>query len=391
MSQPLGYGLLGAGAFGSFCLEQYQTLPTIRPVAVCDTNAAAADALARQFGLKAYHDFAAMLADPAVGIVHLATPPFTHAALVQQAVAAGKHVLCEKPLALSPDEGRRMIEAAKAADRVLAVNLIMRYDPLNRVVDAIVKEKLLGEVIAGNLLNLARDNQLSPAHWFWDQAKSGGIFVEHAVHFFDLFEMWLGEGEVMSAIQSTRPGNVAVAEQVRCTTRHRNANGSKGNGGGVLVEQYHGFHQPQQLDRQELRLICERGDLLLRGWLSESIEIDALLDRPRADRLAELMSGLSTSVSFTAIEANTITARHKTWPADARYRIAGRLSTDKQALYGQVIRDLMADQVAYANDREHIRTITEANGLRSLEVAAMAAALTLASSPGHPGNDASTL
>ena len=370
MSDPLGYGLLGAGAFGSFCLQQYHSLDTIRPVAVCDTNTAAADELAGKFGIKAYHDFAAMLADPAVGIVHLATPPFTHAALVEQAVAAGKHVLCEKPLALSAEDGRRMIAAAKAKDRVLAVNLIMRYDPLNRVVDAIVKEKLLGDVIAGGLLNLARDNQLSPTHWFWDKSKSGGIFVEHAVHFFDLFEMWLGPGEVRSAVESTRPGNSKVAEQVRCVTEH-----PTDGGGGVLVEQYHGFHQPQLLDRQELRLICERGDLLIRGWLSESIEIDALLDAPRVARLQELTRGLNTSLSSTAIADSKITARHKTWPADGRYRLTAKLTIDKPTLYGQVIRDLMADQVAYAADRSHRRTITEANGLRSLEVAAKAAML----------------
>jgi predicted dehydrogenase len=360
---PLGYGLLGAGAFGSFCLQQYQTLPTIKPVAVADTNAAAADALAKQFGLTAYHDFAAMLADPAVHIVHLATPPFTHADLVKQAVAAGKHVLCEKPLAIDADDGRAMIAAAEAADRVLAVNLIMRYDPLNRAVDAIVKEKLLGDVIAGNLLNLARDNQLSPTHWFWDKSKSGGIFVEHAVHFFDLFELWLGPGEVQSAVASTRPGNDAVEEQVRCVTRHPS---------GVLVEQYHGFHQPQLLDRQELRLICERGDILLRGWLSETIEIDALLDRPRVERLQSLLADYSLSVSSSSIPEPTITARHRTWPAEGRYKFSGRLPMDKPTLYGQVIRDLMADQVTYAEDRKHVRAITEANGLRSLEIAAAA-------------------
>ena len=375
MASPLGYGLLGAGAFGSFCLQQYQSLDSIKAVAVCDTNAPAADKLAADFGIKAYHDFAAMLADPAVDVVHLATPPFTHAALVKQAVAAKKHVLCEKPLALSPEDGRAMIDAANAADRVLAVNLIMRYDPLNQVVDTIVKEKLLGEVIAGNLLNLARDNQLSPTHWFWDRSKSGGIFVEHAVHFFDLFEMWLGPGEVQSAISSTRPGNDAIEEQVRCVTRHRNPT----NGDGVLVEQYHGFHQPQLLDRQELRLICERGDILLRGWLTESIEIDALLTREQVERIQSLLSGYSVGVSSISIPEPAITARHKTWNADGRYRITGRVPMEKPALYGQVIRDLMADQVAYANDRGHVRTITEANGLRSLDIAANAARMAASS------------
>ena len=366
MTQPLGYGLLGAGAFGSFCLQQYQTLDAIRPVAVASRTAASADKLAGQFGLKAYHDLADMLADPDVQIVQLATPPSTHAALAEQALAAGKHVLCEKPLALSPDDGRRMVEAARAANRVLVANLIMRYDPMNRAVAAILKEKLLGEPIVGSLLNLAGDTPLTPDHWFWDKARSGGIFVEHAVHFFDLFEMWLGPGEVQTAVTSTRPGSPQIEEQVRCVTRHPD---------GVLVEQYHGFHQSPLLDRQEVRLVCERGDVLLRGWLTESIEIDALLERRQAERIQELLAEFNLGTSSTSIEENTITARHKTWHADGRYRIRATLRVDKQTLYGQVVRDLLADQVAYINDRSHVRTITEANGLRSVEVAARAAAL----------------
>ncbi|MGN6725967.1 MAG: Gfo/Idh/MocA family protein [Tepidisphaeraceae bacterium] len=366
MANPLGYALVGAGSFGNFCLQQYRTLPAIRCVGVFDFNADATRKTAGDFSIKAYDSMESLLADPEVQLLHLATPPYTHAELAATALRAGKHVLCEKPLALTVDDGRRMIELARERDRVLAVNLIMRYDPLNRIVDEILKQKLLGEVIAGGLLNLARDNQLSPKHWFWDPAKSGGIFVEHAVHFFDLFEMWLGPGQVRTAIQSTRPGNAEIVEQVRCVTEYA---------GGVLVEQYHGFHQPEQMDRQELRIICERGDLLLRGWLTESIEIDALLTSTQVDRIKELVAGYSTSIASTSSADRTIAARHKMWDADGRYRIGARLPFSKLELYGNVIRDLMADQAAYANDASHPRVITEANGLRSLELAARATEL----------------
>ncbi|MDQ3622442.1 MAG: Gfo/Idh/MocA family oxidoreductase [Verrucomicrobiota bacterium] len=73
-----------------------------------------------------------------------------------------------------------------------------------------------------------------PRHWFWDREKSGGIFIEHGVHFFDLFEWWLGPGKVLAAQQVQRPGS-ALIEHVSCTVLYRDS---------ALVQFYHGFHQP---------------------------------------------------------------------------------------------------------------------------------------------------
>jgi hypothetical protein len=157
---------------------------------------------------------------------------------------------------------------------------------------------------------------------------------------------------------------------VRCTTRHTPSPGHT-----VLIEQYHGFHQSERMDRQELRLVCERGDLLLRGWLSESIEIDALLDAAGAERLKTMLAdyGVSTSSqTFGGQSPESIEARHKAWAAEGRYKITAKLPYPKPQLYGNVIRDLLADQIAYIHDRSHARAITELNGLRSLETARQA-------------------
>ncbi|HEX8341992.1 MAG TPA: Gfo/Idh/MocA family oxidoreductase [Tepidisphaeraceae bacterium] len=363
----LGYALVGCGSFGNFCLQQYRTLGAVQLIGVYDESPALAKKTADAFGLRQYGSYDDVLADPAVDLIHLATPPFTHAVLAIPALTAGKHLLCEKPLAVDGDDATRMLAAARTADRVLAVNLVMRYDPINRVVKQILDEKILGEPIAGSMLNLARDNQLAPGHWFWDTQKSGGIFIEHVVHFFDLFEMWLGPAEVLSAYNGRRPGNDKIIEQVRCLTRHTPSPGHT-----VLIEQYHGFHQSEKMDRQELRLVCERGDLLLRGWLSESIEIDALLDANGVARLKALLGDYGVSLSSQGFGDETIEARHKSWAAEGRYKIAAKLPYPKPQLYGNVIRDLLADQAAYVADRSHVRAITELNGLRSLETARQA-------------------
>ena len=92
MANPLGYALVGAGSFGNFCLQQYRTLPAIRCVGVFDFNADATRKTAGDFSIKAYDSMESLLADPDVQLLHLATPPYTHAELAatEREIAAGE-------------------------------------------------------------------------------------------------------------------------------------------------------------------------------------------------------------------------------------------------------------------------------------------------------------
>ncbi len=367
MPRPIGYALVGAGAFGEFCVEQYRMLDEVEIRLVCDQDETAARKVAEPYALPVTTRLDDVLGDPAIELVHLATPPFTHRELAERCLRAGKHVLCEKPLATRLDDAANLIDLARRCDRLLAVNLIMRYDPINHAVGAIVNEKLLGEVIAGSLVNLASDHKLDKSHWFWNVEKSGGIFIEHGVHFFDLLEMWLGPAAIHSAQQRFRPGAEGkIIEHVRCTAEH---------GDGILVDHYHGFHQAEPMDRQELRLICERGDIRIRGWLAESLEIDALLEDEQLVRLESHVGGLQTGVSKELHEQEWFKARHKLWRADSRARVRASVPMKKPALYSQCLRDLLVDQLRWIHDHAHVRRITEENGLTSLRPAVAATRL----------------
>jgi len=373
---PLGYGLVGAGLFGRFCLEQYRSISDLRLVAVADVNAAACAELGALFGIRTVSDPAALLALSDVDIVHIATPPFTHSDLVLAALAAGKHVLCEKPLATGPAAARALAEAAREAGRVLAVNLIMRYNPVCALVKQIIDERLLGEPLHGYFENYAKDEPLPPEHWFWQREKSGGIFVEHSVHFFDLFEWWLGEGRVVAAQAADRPGT-ELEEHVRCTVMH----------GNVMVDLYHGFHQTARMDRQELRLVFERGDLRLEEWVPTRLCVDAIVDDATIERLRGLIPNAREQVlaRYEGSERECI-GRHKRWEADARVRIAGDPGMPKMELYAHVLKGLMQDQLAAIRDPSHERRITERNGVRSVEVAAEARRLAGISRKSEVGN-----
>src|SRR5207244_5056296 len=118
--------------------------------------------------------------------------------------------------------------------------------------------------------------------------KSGGIFIEHGVHFFDLFAGWLGPGRVEAAQKGVRPGSSPpVEEHVHCTVRY---------GSTALVNFYHGFHQTGRMDRQELRLVFERGDVTLFDWVPTRGRIHAAVDERQTRELCELFPGARLDV-----------------------------------------------------------------------------------------------
>jgi predicted dehydrogenase len=370
---PFGYGLIGAGSFGQFCLEQYRQMNDVKIIAIADANRDAAAEAAEKQGVEAA-GVDEMLARDDVDLVHIATPPFTHRDLAVRALQHGKHVLCEKPLAVTADDAEAMIAEAGRAKRLLAVNLIMRYNPICEAVRLVMSERLLGQPLHGFFENYAKDEQLSPDHWFWDRGKSGGIFVEHGVHFFDLFESWLGRGEVVAAQQVTRPGKGFV-EQVQATIRY-----TAGDGGSVYVNHYHGFTQTQRMDRQEMRVLCERGSIRLHEWVPTSLEIDAMLPRDAVDRLLEVLPDARIVAEDTFEgDARKVLARHKRYEADGRYKITATSGMDKPSLYGHVVRALLTDQIAVTRDATHQRRISETNGYESLLTAIRAQALADAS------------
>ena len=170
-----------------------------------------------------------------------------------------------------------LLDVAHSRDTVLVANLLQRYNPLADAVKNLIDAQTLGALRHGYFENYASDESLGSQHWFWDRERSGGIFVEHGVHFFDLFAAWLGQGEVLSA-QSSLRRNTDMEDQVQCSVQYRD---------GVLVNFYHGFHQFGQMDRQELRLVFELGDVTLYGWIPTVMRLQAVVSDASRQQLAE--------------------------------------------------------------------------------------------------------
>ena len=366
LPETLRIGALGAGGFGLFALQQFLQIPGVQLKGIAGTHREAALAMAKRFGVTDLVDADALLDNPDIDLIYIATPPFLHFSQAKAALLAGKHVLCEKPLAMSVAQADELLALARERDLLCIANLMQRYNPLAHAVARLVESRLLGECLHGWFENYASDEGLREDHWFWDPRKSGGIFIEHGVHFFDLFEGWLGPGEVVAAQRSLRPGS-DVEDTVQCTVRHAS---------GPLVNFHHSFTQPSRIDRQEFRLLFERGDITLEEWVPVRARLRAVVNEEQTRMLVELFPGARLDVLKTWGGPNRVArGRFKELDLSQHIELHYDLGADKSRRYCELLRDLFTDQLAWLRDRAHVRKITERNGRDSLLMAEAATRL----------------
>jgi predicted dehydrogenase len=355
----IGLGVIGCGGFGLFALQQFTQVPGIRLAGMAATARPAAIAAAKRFGLEDLEQIDKLIARPEVDLIYIATPPFLHFEQARQALEAGKHVICEKPLALTPDEADVLIAIAQKKQRLLVANLMQRYNPLFDIIRQLIDEKLLGDLLHGYFENYASDENLPAEHWFWDPSKSGGIFIEHGVHFFDMFAGWLGTGEVVASQASCRPGT-QIEDQVQCTVRY----------GGALVNFYHGFHQAGRLDRQELRLVFEQGDVLLTGWVPTYARVHAIADEETMRAIDALFADARIDVlSAYGPKDRRCVGHGREYDVYQQFELQWGEGRQKSRVYCELLRAFMTDQAAWIRDPTHVRKTTERNGRDSVAMA----------------------
>lgn len=358
MTQELHIGIVGAGSFAAFAANAFLQVPDVRIIAVADPNAKAVKELAQQLRAKNYSSYQELLLDDAIELVYIATPPYLHFEISKNALLAGKHVICEKPAALKISDAESLKAMAEERGLLYVVNLMQRYNPIYHAAKNIIEEKILGEFLHGYFENYASDENLDKQHWFWDEAKSGGIFIEHAVHFFDMFAGWFGHGQVVNAIQLRRPGIKSIYDRVQATVRYKTG----------LVNFYHGFDQPKILDRQEMRLVFEKGDITLYEWVPVKIKLHGLVSKDALSRIEELLATCSVVKHDGQERQKKARGRFSEIIFDAHVTIEHGNSKEKQTRYQQMLTGMLQDQWAWVQDRKHVRVIDDSNAVESLRI-----------------------
>ena len=162
----IGAAVVGTGFIGVVHVEALRRLG-VQVLGVVGSSRERAAARSRELGLPpAYESFGAMLEDPLVEVVHIASPNYLHLEHARAALQAGKHVVCEKPLATTSAQSAELLELAERSGRVHAVNFNIRFYPTNQHVLGMVKSGELGDVrlISGHYL---QDWLLLDTDWNW--------------------------------------------------------------------------------------------------------------------------------------------------------------------------------------------------------------------------------
>ena len=386
LGRVLGLGIVGAGRFATFLADATADLPGVSVAMVADQNTDRGDALANRHRARSVGSWETLLRDDDVDVVVVATPPGSHALLVRAALEAGKHVFCEKPLATSAAEASALVGPVEQSGRVLVVDHVLRYNPILR---ALVRlgpsgpsspdgprssagpsgpgDGLLGRLQRFCFENDASDEDLHPDHWFWDTAQSGGIFVEHGVHFFDAATMLAGTPATSVQASAARrasatdgsAGSVRPVEGpidlVSATLTH---------GPGVLAIHTHSFTHAHRCERQLMRLDYGPGEVRVDGWIPTDAVLDlwtgdagARVAEDLSDRAAELLGVPGFRLGHRAAittevhrHAGTRAARGRGAALDLPHHVRVHLTlggpSAKGEVYAESVRAAMADLVS---------------------------------------------
>jgi len=205
----IGVGIIGAGAIGYVHIQGYQTSGHAEVRGIVTRTEEHAKMAAKKFGIDAwYTDYQELLKREDIDAVSICTPNYLHVKHVIDAVKAGKHILCEKPLAKTIDEVEKMIKAAHEANIFLMNPSHQRFVPVLKNIKTVLD--LLGRITFVRYRFAHQGpykswNALSEEKWFYDAEKSGGgVLLDLGPHALDLLLWYFGDVErVQSTILST--------------------------------------------------------------------------------------------------------------------------------------------------------------------------------------------
>jgi predicted dehydrogenase len=319
---PYRVGIAGAGAFAAFLAGALARLPEFQLTAVAGRTDEKRQRVLNAYRQRRadaalpreYREATELIHDPDIDLVILTTPPHLHTPLGDLALTQGKHLLLEKPGALTSAALKSTAQLATKQRRAFAVNLVLRYNPLVEAVEWMLRHRLLGRVYHTSLHNAA--HRVASGHWFWNRERCGGIFIEHGVHFFEIGRHWFGEPEDAHGFAVTE----ANGEQSRvwasvihcgCTRQGHGQEarvatkeaGSELPHEYVPVQYYHGFTMDADApESTQWEVHCAQGRIVLEGWIPQRLYVEGVLSAEQAEQIDALLDTVPTQPAADAGE-----------------------------------------------------------------------------------------
>lgn len=215
----INVAIIGVGAIAPAHIKAYLEFPErCKIVALCDIYPEKAEAGARRFNLDAdiYDDHRKMMERDEIDLVSVCTPPYTHAEISINFLNAGKHVICEKPMAASLEECDAMNKAAEKRGKILSIIAQNRFSTPMMKLKKILESELIGPVVHAQIDSFWWRGYSYYNLWWrgtWEK-EGGGPTLNHAVHHIDIFRWMNGMPSEITAVMSNAAHDNAEVEDI---------------------------------------------------------------------------------------------------------------------------------------------------------------------------------
>lgn len=194
MPKKLKVGIIGCGGIATGKhLPSLSKLKMVDIVAFCDSERQRAKEVATKFGTKdaiVYENYQELLKDNAIDVVHVCTPNISHCEISVAALEAGKHVMCEKPMAKTAEEGRKMVEASKRTGKKLTIGYQNRFRKDSQYLHKVTSNGDLGEIYYAKAHAIRRRAVPTWGVFLDEEKQGGGPLIDIGTHALDL-TLWM--------------------------------------------------------------------------------------------------------------------------------------------------------------------------------------------------------
>jgi predicted dehydrogenase len=202
MSEKVRVGFVGSGGIAGTHIKWLKPVPGVEVVALSDVSQAAMDARIKEHelqGVKTFTDYKQMLRMKELDAVSVCTPNCLHCEPTIQALQAGKHVIVEKPMAMSAREAQAMCDAAKKAKKVLSIGFQQRFCPASGFIRRAIEEGKLGDILYVRAQALRRRGIPSWGVFGRKDLQGGGPLIDIGVHILEVSHFLMGKPKPVAA------------------------------------------------------------------------------------------------------------------------------------------------------------------------------------------------
>lgn len=211
----LNIGVVGVGGMGTVHISNYGHIEGCRVSALCDRTPEA-EQKAKDMGIPLYRELSDMLREEQLDIVDVCTPTFLHKDHVTEALLAGRHVICEKPLALRYQDAKAMMDLAESQGVSLFVGQVLQYSMEAKLLHEMVADERFGTVLDAVFIRLAACPGWIKNGWLFDKERSGLLPYDLHIHDLDLMISLFGKPETVGYTSCGNAGE-AYREHYRFT------------------------------------------------------------------------------------------------------------------------------------------------------------------------------